>query len=206
MTYAELQTAIIEDSHRPDLTALVPRFIAEGEGMIRRDLVGYVLSYTLTEADRVTDTALYTLPQGTEQIRALNVPGRATDGLTRVAPDGLQRYADYSDPAVYCQYGNGTVAIVPNPATGATFDLVYFGTPDPLVNDADTNTLLEENESLYKSASLFWLYQNTQDRELGADQLDIYEGIMRQLNEQVARRVGGNTIQHSYNFNTRSAY
>ena len=48
MSYEELQTAIVQDSHREDLAGLdgepnlIPRFIREGEDMIRRELTAYI--------------------------------------------------------------------------------------------------------------------------------------------------------------------
>ena len=49
MNYGELKTAILDDTHRADLSSHVARFVRQCEGLIRRDLTAYLLSYN---ADR----------------------------------------------------------------------------------------------------------------------------------------------------------
>ena len=78
--------------------------------------------------------------------------------------------------------------------------------PAPLVNDEDTNSLLEENETLYKTSAMFYLYQNTQDRELSKDALDIFSSIIETLNDEIARKIGGAKITASYQFGQGGSY
>ena len=69
MNYGELKQAILDDTHRADLSTHVARFVRQCEGMIRRDLTAYLLNTTITDADRVAD-GLFNLPARILQIRS----------------------------------------------------------------------------------------------------------------------------------------
>jgi hypothetical protein len=207
MTYAALQTAVIEDTHRPDLTGLVPRFIRECEGMIRRELTAYLLTLTLTDTDRVTASEpIYTLPDGVMVIRRIAAHGQHGPEITRINLGSLTQYDSTHRLAMYAEAGDGTIEFRGNPPDTTTFVMNYYGMPAPLVNDADTNSLLEDHETLYKSGAMFNLYQHTQDRELAGDALSIFTNTIESLNEQVARKIGGAKIAPSYNFSGGSSY
>jgi hypothetical protein len=207
MNYAELQVAIIEDSHRPDLVALIPRFIREGEGLIRRELTAYLLTTTLTEAERVDPGgAIYTLPDGVMVIRRLALQGQQGAEVFRIALGAIGGYALTARVATYAEPGDGTVIFRGAPGVDTIFDFNYYGMPPELVDPTDTNTLLDENETLYKAGAMFYLYQNTQDRELASDSLDVFNGVITNLNEQVARKIGGAKITPSYNFGSGGGY
>ena len=210
MNYTDLQTAIIQDSHREDLAEepnLIPRFIREGEDMIRRELSGYILTTTLEESARTPgNSAQYTLPDGVLVIRRLALRGRVGDDITRIALGSIGRHPLTSRVNVYVEPGDGLIEFRGTPATDAVFDLTYFGMPARLVEDEDTNSLLEENETLYKAGAMFYLYQNTQDRELATDSIDVFNSIIETLNEQIARKIGGAQITASYNFGRGGGY
>lgn len=204
-TKADLRAAILADSHRPDLSSDVDRFIRLGEGMIRRELTAYELNATLTDADRIAPgVSVYTLPDRLLILRRVQ-PTTQQRGLTRVAVDVINAYAATDRVHSYAQFAN-TIDIRGNPAEGAQFTVNYYGTPAPLSADDDTNELLNDHESLYQSAATFYLYQNTQDRELASDQLQIFNGVMATLNEAYSRKIGGAKVTQSYNFKGGSAY
>ena len=207
MNYGELQTAIVEDTHRPDLATLVPRFIEEGEDMIRRELTAYLLTTTLVEADRsLTNPSQYSLPAHVLVIRRLALQGQLGSDIARIALGSITSYTTTQRVAVYAEPGDGLIEFRGSPAEGTVLDFYYYGMPEDLVDDDDTNRLLDENETLYKSGAMFFLYQNTQDRELAADQLNVFNGVMTNLNEQTARKIGGAKITASYNFGAGSGY
>jgi hypothetical protein len=206
-TYAELQQAIIEDSHRPDLALLVPRFIRECEGMIRRELNAYILGVQLLEADRVAPgSPQYTLPVDALIIRNIALSGRVGASLSRIALSAITGYPLTDRVAVYAEPGTGVIEFRGSPPEDSIFDLSYFGIPAPLVDPTDTNTLLDENETLYKAGAMFYLFQNTQDKGLAQDQLSVFDNVITTLNEEIARKIGGLTITPSYNFSLGSAY
>lgn len=204
MNYAELQTAIIEDTHRPDLTTLIPRFIRLGEGLIRRDLNAYELVATLTNSDRVSD-GVYTLPGTTVDIRSIHVVGRQGDALHRVNPNAIRRLNSTADVVQYAQNGDGTLEFRGVPGSTESFQVRYFGMPAPL-EDNNTNTLLDDHEGLYQAAATYYLYLHTQDRELAQDQATTFDAIMERINEMMSRKIGGAAVAPTYNFATRSTY
>ena len=203
-TYADLQQAIITDTHRADLAAEIPRFITLCEGLIRRELKAYELLYTLTSADLVND-GIYTLPGTAIDLRSIHLVGRQGDGLQRVMPNAIRRLSTSADVVQYAQYGDGTIEFRGYPSDTATFDVRYFGTPAPLA-DVPTNTLLTDHEGLYQSGASYYLYLNTQDRELAQDQANTFDAIMERINEQMARKISGGNVAPTYNFATRSTY
>lgn len=206
-TYADLVTAVIEDTHRPDLASLVPRFIREGEGMIRRELIAHLLTRTLSDTDRTApDSSIYNLPAGTLIIRRIALQDQHRRELTRIALGALTLHPFTQRVSVYAEAGDGTIEIRGGVETGIVFDLNYYGMPDELVNDTDTNDLLDSNETLYKSGAMFNLYQHTQDRELAQDALSIFSDVIETLNEQISRKVGGANVTASYNFSGGSSY
>ena len=92
------------------------------------------------------------------------------------------------------------------PGSTDIFDILYYGTPTPFSSDTDENELLTDHETLYMAGSKFHLYLHTQDRELAQDELQIFNGVIETLNEQVARKVGGANIAPTYNFAGGSSY
>ena len=205
MNYGELKTAILADTHRPDLSSHVERFIRQCEGMIRRDLKGYILSTTLTDSDRVSG-GVYTLPDRSLVIRDIKLQGRQGDGLQRVAPGHIRRLDTTADVLQYAQNGDGTIEFRGVPGASDIFDLLYFGTPAPFSDDSDENDLLTDHETLYMAGSKVFLYMHTQDRELASDEAALFDSIVDDINEQVARKIGGAGIAPTYNFAGGSSY
>jgi hypothetical protein len=205
MNYGELKTAILADTHRTDLSSHVARFVRQCEGLIRRDLKAYLLSTTLTDSDR-SSGGVYTLPSRELVIRDIKLQGRQGDGLQRVSPAAIRRLDSTADVMQYCHNGDGTIEFRGVPGASQVFDLLYYGTPAPFSDDADENDLLTDHETLYMAGSKFFLYLHTQDRELASDELDIFNGVIETLNEQVARQIGGANIAPVYNFAGGSSY
>lgn len=204
--YTELQTAIIEDTHRADLASLVPRFIRLGEGLIRRDLKAYELTAVVTDSDRTTtDSPIYQLPGRVLEVRTIHLVGATGDGLTRVMPNAIRRLPITAGPCEYCQNGNDTIEFRGNPSVDHEFDVRYFGTPAPL-EDTPTNSLLDDHESLYQTGAQYFLYLHTQDRELAQDQATTFDAVMDRINEAMARKIGGGAVAPTYNMQTRSSY
>lgn len=198
MNYGELKTAIEEDSHRPDLATLIPRFITEGEGMIRRELVAMSVTDTLEESDRVAD-GVYTLPTGLQTIRNIYKTGTPEWSLTKVSLSELRGLAASVDPSWYAEIGTNNVEIRGVPGTGVVFDIEYTGHPAALVDDSDTNDLLTNHESLYIEAAMFYLHKHTQNIELASIAQETYSDVLGKLNEQYGRKFGGASQANGYN-------
>ena len=205
MNYGELKQAILDDTHRADLSTHVARFVRQCEGMIRRDLVGYLLNTTLTDSDRVSE-GLYNLPGRSLQIRHIRLQGRQGDDIVRVSPGQIMRLDSTADVLQYAEYGDGTIEFRGIPGATDVFDLLYYGTPIPFATDTDENDLLTDHETLYMAGAKVFLYEHTQDRELMSDQATLYNGIIEDINEQTARKIGGAAIAPTYNFAGGSSY
>jgi hypothetical protein len=111
-----------------------------------------------------------------------------------------------ADVLQYCQNGNGDIEFRGEPGTSDVFDVLYFGTPAPFSADGDENDLLTDHETLYLEGSKFFLYLHTQDRELAKDALDIFNNVVTDLNEQMARQISGANVSPVYNFAGGSSY
>lgn len=205
MNYGELKQAILDDTHRPDLSSHVERFVRQCEGMIRRDLRGYILSTTLTDSDRASG-AVYNLPARLSEIRDIKLQGRQGDGLDRVAPAAIRRMDTTADVLQYAQLGNDTIEFRGTPGAADVFDLLYMGTPEPFSDDADENDLLTDHETLYMAGSKVFLYEHTQDLELMGTQANLFDAIIEDLNEHIARKIGGVRVTTTYNFAGGSSY
>lgn len=205
MDYGELKQAILDDTHRADLSTHVARFVRQCEGLIRRDLAGYLVSATLTDSDRVAD-GLFNLPARVLQVRHISLQGRQGDALQQVAPGQIRRLDTTADVLQFAQNGDGTIEFRGSPGSTDVFDILYYGTPVPFSSDTDENELLTDHETLYMAGAKFFLYLHTQDRELANDELDIFNGVIDTLNEQVARKLGGANVAPSYNMAGGSSY
>jgi len=205
MNYGELKTAILDDAHRSDLSTHVERFIRQAEGLIRRDLKAYTLRTTLTDANRVSG-GVFTLPDYLLMLRQIIPQGRQGDQLQKVSPAAIRRLATTADVVQYAINGDGTIEFRGVPGAADVFDLTYYGTPEPFASDTDENDLLTDHETLYMAGGKFFLYLHTQDRELAGDEMEIFNGVIKTLNEQMSRKVGGANVAPTYNFAGGSAY
>lgn len=205
MNYGELKQAIADDTHRADLlTTQIPRFVRQCEGLIRRELRAYALRTTLTDSDRVSD-GVFNFPARLVETRSIHVQGRQGDDLVRVSPAIIRRLDSSADVLQYCEYGDGTLEFRGVPGSAEVFDVLYYGTPVPFSADGDVNDLLTDHEGLYMAGSKFYLHLYEQDSIRASDELDIFNGIIGQLNEQFARKIGGQGVAPLYNFSSRSA-
>jgi hypothetical protein len=205
MNYGELKQAILDDTHRADLSTHVERFVRQAEGMLRRQLTGYELSTTITDTDRVAD-GLFSLPARVLIVRSIHLQGRQGDALHQVSPAAVRRLDATADVLQFCLYGSDQIEFRGVPGSSQVFDIRYFGTPAPFASDSDENDLLTDHESLYMAAGKFFLYQHTQDRELAKDEIDIFTSIVDDLNEATARKISGANIAPVYNFSGGSSY
>lgn len=205
MNYGELKQAVIDDAHRQDLLSIVFRFIRQCEGMIRRDLIGMPLRSSISEINK-TASGRYSLPAGFLQMRSLTLFDRQGDALQQVAPAQIKRLSSSSPTHQFCIYGNNAIELRGYPGVLDIFEMTYYGTPAALVSNSDENDLLTNHETLYMAGSKFFLYLHTQDRELAADELDIFNSVVTKLNDQISRKIGGASIAPSYNFSGGSSY
>lgn len=199
MNYGELKTAVLADGHRTDLATHIARFVREAEGMIRRELRAFPLSGTLTDANRPGVTSgVYTLPDGLLELRAVYRKGDDGDALEQVALSVIRRRSGAARPLQYAIRGK-QIEVRGIPGAAAELEIEYLGHPAALVNDADTNELLDNHETLYKEAALFFLHKHCENVELAQGALDTFTDAVEKLNQQVGRKLGGASIAGAYN-------
>ena len=200
LDYTTLQSTVLDQAVRPELTTEVVQFIRSCESLIKRKVQALEYRSTLVEADRVGTSGVYNLSGNVLEIRALfglNLLGESFP-LRNVGMANI-RALSAASPSLFYALSGQTVEIRGTPGTDAEFEHIYWGWPDPLATTS-TNTLLDLFEDLYVSGSLFYLYTHTQDVELAQGQLDIFMDCARSINKIAARRVGGAEQMPSYNF------
>lgn len=202
MNYSQLQTAIRTDSHREDYAiADIQRFIQQGEALIALRLKGYFLSATIDEDDRVLD-AVYTLPSKVTKMRTVlynNCP------LDQVDETLVAQYRSLAEPEAYCMR-DSTILFAGVPPTDAEFSLDYFGMPAALVNNDDTNNLLNDCPQLYIEAAQVYLYKRARNLELASAALQSVASYVRDLNQKMKEKLGGGQSANAYNVSFRSSY
>lgn len=199
LNYTTLQTNILANAMRPDLSAECPDFIRLCEGMIRRDVRAFETRTTLDETDRSSE-GIYNLPDTIQEVRAVYAPLDSGDSyaLQNVGLAGIRTLPASAAVRNYAVVGS-TIEFRGVPATDAELEIIGIGWPDPLETTA-TNNILTYHESLYVHGSLFHLYQFTQDLELAQQALAIYTDAAKSLNQQISRRIGGGSVMPGYNF------
>jgi hypothetical protein len=198
MNYGELKTAVLAEAHRTDLTAFVAGFIRRAEGMIRRRLVGYELTYTLQDADRAA-AGVYALPSNMLILRSVFATGTDSYPIENCGAPNIRNYSASAPVLVYAVRG-AQIEFRGVPGTGSQIEINYFGHPAAFTADGDTNALLTDHEALYMEGALFYLYKHTQDVELAQGALDTFNATLDELNDAHARKVGSGSNQGHYNF------
>lgn len=198
MNYGELKQAVLDYSHRTDLSAQVAGFVRLAEGMIRRDLTAMPTSVVLNSQ---VSPGVYELPATADSVRAVyctSAAGRSY-ALEQVGLHQIRRVSADATPAQFAVQG-ANIEIRGVPADDADVEVHYMGHPPALVNDEDENSLLTDSEALYVYGSLFYLYQFTQDLELAQGALDTFVSTLDKINEHAGRKLGGASVAPAYHF------
>jgi hypothetical protein len=204
MNYAQLQQAILDDSHRDDYVGEpVQRFIDEGENRIFAKLEAYSLKTTITDAQRVGATGEYTIAGKLVAVRHV-LPTNGDQPLDRVDETIAAQYRTVGSPLMYVPRPT-SILIAGVPGTGVSFDVHYFGLPDKLAV-TPTNTLLDDNAQLYKNAALVSLFQRAQNYDAAEVALQDMVGLINELNRKIKKLLGGRRSANPYNVSFRSSY
>jgi hypothetical protein len=193
---------IMDESHRTDLSAQVPSFVARAEGMIARELraVENLFHVALDDTDRhAADSPIYHLPDDFLEDKTVTASSRI---LRKVGRDGLIKLSGSAPVLLYHMRGdadNAWIEFRGTPATDEEIGLDYYGRMPALSADGDTNRLLNNHDTIYLHAALFFLYMWTQDTELAQSSLEIWQNAVATLNEQAGRYVGGTGVTPSLN-------
>jgi hypothetical protein len=148
MTYATLKSDIAAWTHRANLTAVIPSFVAMAETDIFKTGMPVLRVRELeTEAALTVTSLAATLPSDFLEARYIK------------QDDSGERTLFYRPPEDWTQDHSGYFTIVGDEIrlpTGFTvnLNLVYYAKPAALSADGDTNTILEDYYQAYLSASL----------------------------------------------------
>jgi len=209
LNYGTLKTQILEDAHRPGLTAKVDDFVRQAEGVIFRRLrsAELITRVDLTDSDRVTASeGFYTLPSDYLEERSLFIASAAGDvQLESVSLAELRRYSGSAPVRHYSIISQSEIEFRGIPSTTDTIELIYFARPTAFSSDSDTNAILTNHESIYIHAALAVLYQYTQDLELSQVHAGFAAEAIEGLNEQSGRVLGGARTAGYYDFSSWDA-
>jgi hypothetical protein len=201
MIFSELKTAILSDTHREDYSPYINRFVQQAEALIALSLEGYFLETTIDEDDRILESA-YNQPAKVTLMRSViynNCP------LDQVDETLIAQYRDLSVVKAYCMRGS-TIVFAGIPPTDASFELKYFGMPAALVNDNDTNNLLNDVPQLYIEAAQVYLFKRARNFEAASAMLQSVASYIRDINRKMKKKLGGGQSANAYNVSFRSSY
>jgi hypothetical protein len=203
MNYAELQQAILDDTHKSQYAgATIQRMIAEGEALIAAHLESYNLLVQLTDADRISASSpIYNLPSRLTHLRHVKIAGRPLDKIDETSVY-LRNRSTVSTGYVQ---RIGQIEIAGNPGEDSLVDLDYMGMPEPLAS-VGTNNLLDEVPQLYKDATGFYVFRRAQDYESAELSLQSLVSMCAQLNRKTKKLLGGAEAAPAYNTRFRSSY
>lgn len=206
LNYGTLKTQILEDAHRTasaQVTSKVDDFVRNAEGIIARRLrASEMITRTdLTDTDRVTaGEGFYTLPSDFLEARSFYLNASTPVYLEGVSLLEVRSIASTAPVRYWSVISDSEVEFRGVPSTSEEIELIYFARPAAFSDDADTNDILTNHESIYIYLALSALYEYTQDLELAqaAGQAGIAE--IEALNEQTSRMIGGGRTRGFYNF------
>lgn len=203
MNFSELKTRALSDSHREDYTSYVTGFVEQAESHIFSRLEAYGLEYELTDSDRIeSESPVYTLPQPFTAERHILYNGLPLDKRDESAIYNLRQATDV---ICYAMRPN-TVIFSGVPAEETTFELHYWGLPAPLVNDTDTNALMNRYPNLYIEATQIFIYKRARDFDKAREATQSVNSLIDSINRKVKKQMGGARASNPYNVQWRSSY
>lgn len=203
MNYAQLQAAVLEDTHKAQYVgAPIQRFIEQAEALIFSKLEAYNLISTLTDVDRIApDSPIYLLPAKLTNLRYVKINGLPLEKLDET---GVFLYSTANSPIGYVQRV-GQIEIVGNPGPGTVVTIDYMGMPAALAV-APTNTLLDDYPQLYQDAASIFVFRRAQDYESASIASTSVMSCINEINRKVKKLLGGASAAPAYNTSFRSSY
>jgi hypothetical protein len=203
MNHGELKAAVSGWLKRSDMAAIIPTLIQLAEARIARELrVTSMLKFTTITANAAAVTA----PADLLEIKAMAYTDAATPVRTGTVEQVLLERARISGyRPVYAVVAGDQILFGPAPDASYTISAAYYGKPDALVADADTNWLLTNHPGVYLWATLAeaspWMVDDqrvaTWEAKLGqdlaalnaADKASEYSATSLSINQTHAQQV-----------------
>lgn len=213
MNRSELIAAALGDAHREDYATkaeggilITTRFVTEAEALIASRLEAYGLEATLNDVSRSNDftSPIYALPDRLRLVRHVFKVGQPVP-LDAVDETNIGLYSSAREVIAYC-VRVAHLIFAGLPGEGTEFKLHYFGLPAPLVNDTDTNKLLNDYPQLYKEAMQVYIFKRAKDFESAQVAQQSALSLIDEINRQVKKQLGGARSSNPYNVSFRSSY
>lgn len=199
-TYAELQTAITNWSHRADLASIAPDLITLCEAKVNRVLRIKTME---TRVSATLDELYEDVPTDFLEMRKLKITTSPTSELTYLTPGTMDaKYPDLdAGRPLHYTFLSGQLKFERTPDQAYTMEMDYYKRIPALTNLATTNWLLTNHPDVYLYGSLaevepyikndvrisLWkqLYQNGIDQIIGADQRERWGGSVLQMTSDI---------------------
>lgn len=200
MALSDIRTRIADNVNRNDIPdekgGLIDRWINDSQRQICRSY-NFTFMETSDDDTTVADQESYSLPDGTSALRfkseisleLIEPTSSNKRGMTKTTKQDAERKFRTSNTGTPRQYAiqQGSIFFYPTPSDNSgnnwTINLEYYGYLDDLVEDADTNTLVDDYpESLeYLGTALALRYAMEEERgEFWESKFKTYLGGMIQ--------------------------
>lgn len=153
--FGTLKTAIADTLNRDDLTVVIPHFVAYAHAGFNRKLRSH---RQITRASLTLDAQFEALPTDWLETIRITMDANPIRVLTQISMDDLTQYRTASDNAtnapVYFAHVGTDIELYPTPSTSYTGQITYYAEIPALVNNADTNWIIDNHPDLYLYGSL----------------------------------------------------
>lgn len=203
MNFAQLKSRALSDSHREDYEPFIADFVEQGEAYIYSQLESYGLEYTLTDADRLeAGSPVYSLPQPFTAERYFFVNSLPLDKRDESA---IYNARASTSVISYCMRPRHVI-FAGTPADGTNIELHYWGLPQRLSDDTDTNNLMNDYPQLYIEATQIYIWKRANNFDKVNETTSSVDKTIREINRKVKKQLGGARSSNPYNVRWRSSY
>jgi hypothetical protein len=174
LDYAELQTQVIDWTHRADLASRIPEFIRIAESELFRE---FALHNIETSISGTTSGSTITIPVGLSAFERIKIEAHGHEyTLDYTSPNGISALSGSTNTPTRFVIENGVVNLYPAPDGEYSYTIYYIPTLSALSEANTSNWLLENHPDLYLKATLLQVAKFTKN------QFDI---------DRLAQEVGG---------------
>lgn len=193
MNFGELKTLVADYGHRTDQQTVnkIPGFIDLATKRIGRDLMGQVNTIILDPFQPASGMA--PLPDDYRNMKEISwLQATRRVQLKSGSVDTLANYTATADAALFYKVQGLSIEI--KPFSARDYRLIYYAQPAALVNDEDTNLVLDAYPYLYLYASLVELWFYVQNGGAQQSSLETYTSEITETNRQSANAAAGGQL------------
>lgn len=192
--FADLQALVRSYMHRTDLDTDIPEFIDLARKRMNRDMrsetmFGQVIFTSTSNPEPTPDDFLEfrDMFYETQGVRvSLKLAGRSQIDLFSGSNVSL---AATNAPS-FVSFDGNQISTAPG-GEGLEYTLLYYQEITELVNDTDTNPVLDKNTTIWLYGSLIEGHSFTQDLDLMNKAIEMYSNEVGAENQRAKERIGG---------------